>query len=125
MLEEISLLEETNEFLRFRVENLKISKIVTYLVDHGQYGDINLVELDLLLYTIEKITPKNEKLNEIAKLISDCINEQYFLDAEWNYQDFYSKISVIKDIINMDKKISGEFISEKGKFQSDYNIELD
>ena len=52
MLEEMRLLKETNDYLKFKVENLKISKIVELIVDSGQYEELHLVELEILIYCL-------------------------------------------------------------------------
>ena len=125
MLEEMILLEETNEYLKFKVENLRISKMIDILVESGQFEELHLVELEILFYCLKNLYPDDKgNLKGIINIINEFFDKQTYLEIEWNYLDFFKQISNLKDKINIEKKINGEIVAYKGSFHSDFDIKI-
>jgi hypothetical protein len=123
-LEEITLLEETDDHLKFKITELKLSKLITFISVQGQVEEFHLVELELLLFLLNKLNSSNNQLNEFIVKINNYMSKQLFLDFSWDYKKFYHKLSGLNEIIDQDLMINGEFLSYKGSFHSDFDLEL-
>ena len=125
MLNEMTLLKETNEYLKFKVKNLPISKIIDLIIEGGKYEELHLVELEILIYCLKNLSPnKKGALIKIINMLDEFIDKQRFLEIDWDSLDFYNQILKINDIVDTNKMINGEIISYKGSFHSDFNIDI-
>jgi hypothetical protein len=123
MLEEITLLEETNEYLKFKVKNLKILKLIDLIIESGKYEELRMVELEILIYCLKNLYPNDkDNLVEIIRTIDEFFDKKIYLEIEWNFRDFYNQISNLKKTIDTDKEINGIISSLKGSFHSDFDI---
>lgn len=125
MMKEMILLDETTDYLKFKVENLKVSKIIDLIVEGGQNEELHLVELEILIYCLKNLYPdEKENLIKIINILDEFIEKQRFLEIDCNFRDFYNQISNIKIVIDTEKMINGEILSYKGSFHSDFDIKL-
>ena len=125
ILKELELVEENDEYLKFKVNDVSITKLITFLVEYGEREEFHLAELELLLISLNLLRPETQsKVRQNIDLINDCLENQHYLSFEWDFHHFYNKLAEILNKIDADKIISGEFTAYKGSLKTDFQIQL-
>lgn len=122
---DLEFVEETDNYLKFKANDLSITKLITFLVEHGEREEFHLTELQLLLFSLNLLDLETQsKIRKNIDLINDCLENQHFLSFEWDFQYFYNKLTEIINLIDTDKMINGEITSYKGSIKVDFQIQL-
>lgn len=125
IFKDLEFVEETDSYLKFKVNNLSIAKLITFLVEYGEREEFHLAELQLLLFSLGLLPPDiQSKIRQNMNLISECLENQDFLSFEWDFHHFYDKLAEILNVIDSDKIINGEFTAYKGSLKIDFQIQL-
>jgi len=125
ILKDLEFVEETDEYLKFNVNDLSITKLINFIVENGEREEFHLAELDLLLFSLNLLHPETQsKIRQNINLINDCLENQNFLSFEWDLHHFYNNVAEILNIIDGNKIITGEFTAYKGSLKTDFQIQL-
>jgi hypothetical protein len=125
ILEEIELIEETDDFLKFKVNNLKLRKLTHFIIENGKNEEFHLVEMELLLNSFKLVDLNNMKIGkDVVDMIVDLINNEKYMDVNLDYKLFFNKIKNLEKILDKDLCIAGEITAFKGSLKSDYNLSL-
>jgi hypothetical protein len=125
ILKDLEFVEETDEYLKFKVNDLSITKLITFLVEYGEREDFHLSELELLLFSLNLLRSETQsKIRQLIDLINDCLENQHYLSFEWDFHHFYNKLAEILNMIDANKIINGEFTAYKGSLKIDFQIHL-
>ena len=78
ILKDLELVEETDEYLKFKVNDLNITKLITFLVDYGEREEFHLAELELLLISLNLLHSETQsKIRQNIDLINDAKEDLY------------------------------------------------
>ncbi len=125
ILNDLEFVEETDKYLKFKVSDLSIAKLITFLVEYGEREEFHLSELELLLFSLNLLHPEAQsKIRQNIDLINECLKNQHYLSFEWDFHHFYNKIAEILNLIDGNKIIIGEFTAYKGSLKTDFQIQL-
>ena len=125
ILKDLEFVEENDEYLKFKVSDLSIAKLITFLVEYGEREEFHLSELELLLFSLNLLHQEAQsKIRQNIDLINDCFENQHYLSFEWDFHHFYNKLAEILNLIDANKIINGEFTAYKGSLKTDFQIQL-
>lgn len=121
----MELIEETETYLKFRINSLTIAKLISFLVERGKRDEFHLTELQLLLFSLNLFNLEiQSEIRQVINLIEDCLENQRFLSFEWEYNRFYSDLTKITEALDADIILKGEFTSYKGINKAEFQIQL-
>ncbi len=125
VLEEIELIEETDDFLKFKVNDLNLHKLIHFIIKNGKNEEFHLVEMDLLLNSM-KILDLNHIVigKKIYDMLLDLIHNEKYMDVNLDYKHFFNKIKDLDKTLDKEMCVTGEIIGFKGSLKSDYNLSL-
>ena len=125
ILKDLEFVEENDEYLKFKVSDLSIAKLITFLVEYGEREEFHLSELELLLFSLNLLHQEAQsKIRQNIDLINECLKNQHYLSFEWDFHHFYNKLAEILNMIDANKIIKGEFTAYKGSLKTDFQIQL-
>jgi hypothetical protein len=125
IFQDLQFVEETDTYLKFKINGVRLSDLIKFVVERGKREEFHLVELQLLLFSLNLLEQNSKyKIRSIINLIEDFIDNQRYLSFEWDYKLFYSKLAEIKNMIGSVKILNGEFTAYKGINKTVFSIKI-
>ncbi len=125
VLEEIELIEETDDFLKFKVVDLNLHKLIHFIIENGKNEEFHLVEMELLLNSMKILDLNHIEIGKkIYDMLLDLIYNEKYMDVNLDYKHFFNKIKDLNKTLDKELCVTGEIIAFKGSLKSDYNLSL-
>ena len=123
LLNEIKIIEETDEYLKIEIKDLSALKLVNFLLEQGKKEEFHLVEMELLLNILKQSYLSSEQPGkDIYQVLTEFLHNEGYMDFNLDSEQLLNKIEYLKTLIPDKTIVNGEIKAFKNSAHSEFNL---